>query len=190
MVRISAGSKKGVKLKENRRSPLLRPLTDKIKNALFSILFDRIKNADILDLFAGTGVFGFEALSREAASVTFVDKGYNNIRLIRDNAEKLGFGEKVDLVNRDFKKALEFLEKTVRRFSIIFIDPPYNTDFAEQAINHPSFASLITSGGLVIIRVHHKTRLPVSAGNLRVIDERKYGEAKVYFYMPAASDEI
>lgn len=181
-MRISGGNKKGAELKRGKASPSLRPLTDKIKNALFSILFDKVKEADILDLFAGTGIFGFEALSKGAKAVTFVDNDYKNIKLIKENAQRLQFDNKITVVNRDFKKAMEFLEKTNKSFSIIFIDPPYNSDFAEQTIKHPSFTALIKPNGLAIVRVFHKTKLPCSVNNITVFDERKYGEAKVYFY--------
>ncbi len=181
-MRISSGEKKGIELKGKKPSPLLRPLTDKIKNALFSILYDKVINAQVLDMFAGTGIFGFEALSRGAKNVTFVDKDYQNIRLIRENSQKLQFEERITVVNRDFREAMEFLEKTRNSFSLVFIDPPYKTDFAYQSINHHSFLSLLKPESLVIVRVHHKTELPSSVGSIHVVDERKYGEAKVYFY--------
>jgi 16S rRNA (guanine966-N2)-methyltransferase len=181
-MRISSGDKKGRELKRRKSSPLLRPLTDKIKNALFSIIFDRVKNAQVLDLFAGTGIFGFEALSRGAKNATFVDEDYQNIRLIRENAQKLQFDERITVINRDFRKAIELLGKKKSSFTLIFIDPPYNTDFAYQTINHLSFPSLLKTESLVIVRVHHKTELPSSVNGMCVIDERKYGEAKIYFY--------
>jgi len=181
-MRISSGDKKGKELKCAPRSPLLRPITDKIKNAIFSILFDKVIGARVLDMFAGTGILGFESLSRGAKSVVFVDKSYKNIKLIRENAQNLGFAETTEVLSRDFEEALEYMEKMEKTFSIVFIDPPYNTDFAVRVLNHPSFPSLIKSDSLVIVRVHHKTKLPAHAGSLSVIDERKYGEAKVYFY--------
>ena len=181
-VRISSGENKGRELKRGKPSPLLRPLTDKIKNAIFSILFDRVVDTEILDLFAGTGIFGFEALSRGARSVTFVDSSYQNIRLIRENAQKLQLEERIAVIGRDFREAIEFMEKIKKSFSLIFVDPPYNSDFAEQTITNFSFLSLIKPGGLVIVRVHHKTELPASFKNLHLTDCRKYGEAKVYFY--------
>lgn len=181
-MRISSGEKKGMELKSGKFSPLLRPVTDKIKNALFSIIFDKVINAQVLDMFAGTGIFGFEALSRGAQSVTFVDKDYHNIQLIRENGRKLQFDTRITVVNRDFREAMEFLGKIKSSFSLVFIDPPYNTDLAEQTISHPSFLSLIKPESLVIVRVHHKTKLPSSVGSISVIDERRYGEAKVYIY--------
>lgn len=181
-MRISGGEKKGRELKSGKRSPLLRPLTGKLKNAIFSILFERVVDAEVLDLFAGTGIFGFEALSRGAKSVAFVDKSYRNIRLIRENALKLQLDKRITLVSRDFKDAIEFLKQSKKSFSLVFIDPPYNTDFAYQTITHPSFTSLIKPDGLVVTRVHHKTELPSYINSLSVIDERKYGEARLYFY--------
>ncbi len=181
-MRISSGEKKGRELKCSKPSPLLRPITDKIKNAIFSILFDRVIDAEILDMFAGTGIFGFEALSRGAKDVTFVDKSYQNIKLIRENAQNLQLDKQIIVVSRDFKEAIEYMEKMKKSFSIIFIDPPYNSDFAEQTITHPSFPLLIKPESLIIVRVHHKTELPSSCNNLNLTDCRKYGEAKVYFY--------
>jgi 16S rRNA (guanine966-N2)-methyltransferase len=186
-MRISSGEKKGRELKRGKPSVLLRPVTDKIKNAIFSIIFDKVVNAQVLDMFAGTGIFGLEALSRGAQGVTFVDKNYPNIKLIRENAQKFQFDERITVINRDFRKAIEFMGKIKSSFSLVFIDPPYNTDFAYQTITHPSFLSLIKPESLVIVRVHHKTGLPSSVGSMHVIDERKYGEAKVYFYKSSPS---
>ncbi len=183
-MRISSGEKKGRALKCAEHSASLRPITDKIKNAVFSILFDKVIGAQVLDMFAGTGILGFESLSRGAESVTFVDKSYKNIKLIRENAQNLQLAQKVAVLSRDFEEAIGFMEKMGKTFSVVFIDPPYNTDFAFRTLNHPSFLSLIKPGGLVIVRVHHKTKLPDSINNMAVVDERKYGEAKVYFYKP------
>ncbi len=188
-MRISSGEKKGRELKSGKRSPLLRPITDKIKNAIFSILFDRVIGAQVLDMFAGTGILGFEALSRGAGKVTFVDKSRQNIKLIKENAQKLQLDKKISVLSRDFKEAIEYMEKMEKTFSIVFIDPPYNTDFAYQTLTHASFLSLIKPEGLIIVRVHHKTQLSVSVNNMSVIDERKYGEAKVYFYKPTNGEE-
>ncbi|MDD5454331.1 MAG: 16S rRNA (guanine(966)-N(2))-methyltransferase RsmD [Candidatus Ratteibacteria bacterium] len=181
-MRISSGANKGRVLKCAKHVPSLRPITDKIKNAVFSILFDRVIDARVLDMFAGTGIFGFEALSRGAESVTFVDKSYENIKLIRENAQKLQLAQKIEVLSRDFEKAIEYMEKTGKTFSVVFIDPPYNTDFAFKTLKHPSFLSLVEPDGLIIVRVHHKTKLPLCVDNLSVVDERKYGEAKIYFY--------
>lgn len=183
-MRISGGVKKGIVLRTDRPSPLLRPLTDKIKNALFSIISEKIKDSNVLDLFTGTGIFGFEALSRGAESVTFVDRDRRNIRLIRENVHRLQFDERVTAINKDFREAIDFLKKKNRSFSLVFIDPPYNTDFAYQTITHPSFLSLVRQESLVIVRVHHKKELPPSVGNMFLTCQRRYGEAKIYFYTP------
>jgi 16S rRNA (guanine966-N2)-methyltransferase len=135
-------------------------------------------------MFAGTGILGFESLSRGAESVTFADKSYKNIKFIRENAKNLQLDKKVDVLSRDFEEAIEYLNKMGKTFSIIFLDPPYNTDFAYRTLTHASFLSLVKQETLVIVRVHHKTELPDSVNNLFVCDTRRYGEAKVYFYKP------
>ena len=182
MVRISGGIKKRIQLKKRKASFSLRPITEKIKNAIFSIIVDEIKDAVVLDLFAGTGIFGFEALSRGAQHVTFVDKEPRNIKLIEENANLLQFSQHVRLINKDFRRAIRFLAGKKSSFSLIFIDPPYNTNFAYESLSYPPFFSLLREDSLVIVRVHHKKELLSSISGMHLVDKRRYGEVRIYFY--------
>ncbi|CUS82393.1 16S rRNA (guanine966-N2)-methyltransferase [Candidatus Kryptonium thompsonii] len=123
MVRIITGKYKGRLLKLAKGNDI-RPTSDRVKEALFNVLASRInfENLLVLDLFAGTGALGFEALSRGAEKVIFVDNHRGALRMIKENAQMLGCSEKVFVVNDD---ALNFIEYTNEKFDLIFADPPY-----------------------------------------------------------------
>jgi 16S rRNA (guanine(966)-N(2))-methyltransferase RsmD len=129
-MRIISGSAKGRKLKQ----PVgfnIRPTGDKVKESIFTIIQFDIEGRCVLDLFAGTGQFGIEALSRGASSAVFVDSASESIKLIRENIKLCGFSELSAVYARD---ALRFLEND-NKFDIIFVDPPYNTSLADRAVD-------------------------------------------------------
>ncbi|MEN3038499.1 MAG: 16S rRNA (guanine(966)-N(2))-methyltransferase RsmD [Candidatus Kryptonium sp.] len=123
MVRIITGKYKGRSLKIAKNESI-RPTSDRVKEALFNILSNRInfENLVVLDLFAGTGALGFEALSRGAEKAIFVDNYYGALKMIKENAKELGCVDKILIVNDD---ALRFIEYSTEKFDLIFADPPY-----------------------------------------------------------------
>ncbi|MBQ8928863.1 MAG: 16S rRNA (guanine(966)-N(2))-methyltransferase RsmD, partial [Oscillospiraceae bacterium] len=122
-MRVISGTARGRKLKEpdGRR---VRPTTDKVKESMFNIVQFHIQDAAVLDLFAGSGQLGIEALSRGAESVTFVDSARDSVKLVRENVRTAGFEDRAQIFQTD---AIGFLEHC-GKFDLIFLDPPYDTD--------------------------------------------------------------
>lgn len=145
-VRIIAGRWRGRKL----HFPVLaglRPSSDRLRETLFNWLMRDIAGANCLDLFAGSGALGFEALSRGASSVVLLDTAAQAVKALRDNAEQLSASEA--MIYQD--DAMAFLRQTERRFDIIFLDPPFDSDFLSAALATIHDRSLLNDHGLIYI---------------------------------------
>ena len=130
-MRIISGIARGTKL-ETLEGKDTRPTLDRVKEPLFSIIQGYIYNAEVLDLFSGSGALALESISRGAKKAVSCDKSRKAIEIIRRNTQKTHFETSVDILNKDYKRALEELKN--KKFDIIFLDPPYETDFGIEAI--------------------------------------------------------
>lgn len=136
----------------------------------------------MLDLFAGAGSLGLEAISRGATHVTFVDSSRAAIRTLRDNIRALGVEDSCAVTSSDAIRALERLEREGARFEWIFLDPPYASDLAGRALDILGEGSLFSSGGTVILE-HDKRNPPLTSyGSLVRTDSRRYGDTEVSFF--------
>lgn len=122
-MRVQTGIAKGRKLKSPAGTDI-RPTSGRVKKSIFDTL-GNISGTSVLDLFAGTGSLGIEALSRNAKNAVFVETEREAIKSIRDNLEKCGFTEKSEIISTDYKKAIQVLQKKAVKFNLVFIDPPY-----------------------------------------------------------------
>lgn len=167
----------------------MRPTSDRLRETLFNVIAPRIKGTRFLDLCAGSGAVGIEALSRSAAHVTFVDRSRKMVALIDANLELCKIPKDERQVVQ--AEAADFLRQAVRQVSreklepwdIVFFDPPYATDYLQVLksfdINTPG---LLTEGGLIIVEHHHKKELPDQLGNLRRSRILKQGDSALSFY--------
>lgn len=153
----------------------IRPTSDKVRESLFNILQNRIYGAEFLDLFCGTGAMGIEALSRGAKTVTFNDKSRDSIALTKKNIEKLGVTESYKITNFD---ATTYILGTADKFDIIYIDPPYQSDFGLKAL---AVASKVLKENGVIVYENEKPFSEEVLG-LTKTDERKYGRVYLTFF--------
>ena len=171
-MRIIAGKNKGTTLFELKHLGT-RPTADRVREALFSKLQNEIQGSVVLDLFAGTGALGFEALSRGASKVFLVDNNKESYNLIVKNNKKLQ--QDAICLNMDFKLTLKiFINKNIK-FDIIFIDPPYATNLGEEALLIIANNSLLNENGTIVFE-HNKDKLNFNLPlNLRVFDQKKYG---------------
>src|ERR1043166_1563490 len=183
-MRIIAGKFRGRKLKSP-PSLQTRPTSDRLRETLFNILAPRIEGARFLDLCAGTGAVGIEALSRGASHVTFVDKSRKMSGLIEANVVGLRVDEeKCEMVTTD---AFEFLRRRIRKredgFDIVFFDPPYAADYA-IVLNfigeQPTW--ILDADGILIVEHHKKKILPTEFNALKRYRELKQGDAVLSFY--------
>lgn len=173
MIRITGGEYRS-RLLETPNTTLTKPTMDKVRAAVFSALGDAVSHADVLDLFAGSGSYGFEALSRGASSATFVDSSFDAVKAIRKNAANLK-AEKVEIINAD---VLSFLEQNSREFSIIFVDPPYKLDIYETVVNKAISSKILSENGIMVLESERE--LNIDESKFKSVRFYKYGLAKVY----------
>lgn len=177
--RIGSGGMRGRPL----RAPAgggTRPLLARIKKSLFDILAPRLEGARILDVFAGAGNFGLEALSRGAAHAVLVESGPEAARAIGDNIKALGLAGRASLRQADAEPALGSLAAEPRAFEVVFLDPPFATDRDAALL---ALASRVTAdGGIVLLRVPRERRLPPRVPGLRLTRQERYGISLVGFY--------
>lgn len=180
MTYIISGVKKGEKLKSTRK---VRPTQGRVKSALFNIIGDKIKNCRFLDLFAGTGAVGLEALSRGAGLVYFVDNDKECMEVIRENLKKCGWEEKAKLFHTDARHAISLLSRQNQKFEFIFLDPPYErTSLLSSTLQMLGKEELLEKEGVCIIQHLSNFSLPAEVGKLQKFRESKYGETMLTFY--------
>ena len=148
MIRIISGIYKGRRLKLV-PSLSVRPMQDKVKGALFSVVADRLKDSACLDGFSGTGSIGLEALSRGAGLCVFVDEFYPAVKVIKQNIAKCGAEEKSVVLHREFNRAAIDLAKKAVRFDLIFLDPPYKLLEERNPLRVIRKRGLLKPGGLI-----------------------------------------
>lgn len=176
-MRVITGLARGRKLKEPTGLET-RPTTDRVKESIFNIIQFRIPERRVLDLFAGTGQMGIEALSRGAAEAVFVDRRAEAARLIRENLAICGFEKPARVVQGD---ALQFLEREKRPFDLIFLDPPYHEKLLEKAMERIARFDILSRHGIIVCESSVNNPLPLElpygAGR-----EYRYGSIKITIY--------
>lgn len=175
-MRVITGSARGMSLK-TLEGDNVRPTTDKVKEAVFSIIQFELEGRRILDLFAGSGQLGIEALSRGAESAVFVDADKNAVRIIKDNLAKTKLDYKATVAQTD---SLAFLSMTDRVFDIAFLDPPFSTGLLEKAL--AKVEPHIAEGGLVVCEHPFADELPDTQGGLEKQKTYKYSKTAVTVY--------
>lgn len=183
-MRVISGSARGRKLKSPKTSET-RPIMDRVKTALFDILAPEILGMRVLDLFAGVGSVGIEALSRGAAAATFVERSPEAFRLVRENLAITGLSDRAEVLRTDAFAYLQQAAASGRRFDLIYVAPPQYEGLARQALAQLDSAPLTVLDGLVIVQIHPQERgeldnLPLT--RLRRYDERKYGSTLLLFF--------
>lgn len=200
-MRIIAGLAKGRRLTSPgaRGGDSIRPTADRAREALFSILGrDALREATVLDLFAGTGALGLEALSRGALHAVFVDKSPFALGLIRQNIETCGFSDQTHIIRHDLMKGLPPFAVPATRarnsrqdqlFDLIFIDPPYRHNLGSRILPLLLEHGLIAPGGLVIVEDDSTETLPETVGQLVLYDQRAYGDTGFWLYENLNQDD-
>lgn len=182
-MRVITGSAKGRKL----LSPegiVVRPTTEMVKEAIFSILNFRLEQATVLDLFAGSGQMGIEALSRGAKMCVFVDKSRSSQQLVIENLKSTKLFSSARVANMD---AAMFLKSNTVKFDIIIADPPYNEGLTEKVL--PSLADALADDGIVLCETAKTEDLPEEICGLKKHREYRYGKIKLTSYVKENPDE-
>ena len=179
-MRIISGKARGTKL-YTLKGENTRPTLDRVKESLFNIIQDKIQEANFLDLFSGSGAIGLEALSRGAKKAILCDKSKEACDIINENVQKTHLEENAIIYNMDFKKVLQ--NKINEKFDIVFLDPPYKTNFAIEAIEIIFQNNLIKENAIIIIETDDKENITNQLKNIKceINDIRKYGRAYLIF---------
>lgn len=175
-MRVITGTARGRKLK----TPVgkdVRPTTDMVKEAIFSILHNDLPESRVLDLFAGSGQLGIEALSRGAKSATFIDENRESIACIKENLQHTGLFEQSSVALMD---ALSFLKRGGKEFDIIFLDPPYKKGILEEAL--PLALNILAPKGVAVCETDKNEVLPTGNEIFQIHKEYRYGKIKLTVY--------
>lgn len=176
-MRVIAGTLKGRRL-EAPSWPGLRPTSDKLRETLFNVLAPRIEGASVLDGYAGTGAVGIEALSRGAASVTFVDDDARAVRLIESNLARCAVSDRYAIIRVGFADAARQLSG--RRFDVVFLDPPYGEPGMATALE--AGGRLLAETGMLVLEHARRDRAPAIAGVLTKTRDLASGDSALAFY--------
>jgi len=163
----------------------MRPTAVKVRGAIFNILESRfgLRGARVLDLFSGSGSLGIEALSRQAASVTFVERSDGSLRALRRNLETCGFREQARVIRLSVLQALRRLHRHREQFDGVLADPPYEAGWVDRVLRALAANPVVRPGGWVV--VEHSVREPPAPryGDLRLTHVRRYGKTAVTLFV-------
>jgi 16S rRNA (guanine966-N2)-methyltransferase len=177
-MRVITGSARGRRLKELQGMDT-RPTTDRVKEALFSVIQFDIEGRRVLDLFAGTGQLGIEALSRGAAHCTFLDTGSDATALIRDNLEHTGLSDRALVRQMDFTA---FLSGCHEKFDLLFLDPPYQSPFLAKALDLVQGIDIMTENGIIVCESPVEKEMPELTSPYGKVKDYRYGKIKLTKY--------
>ena len=157
-----------------------RPTLDRVKEALFNIIQSYIYDAKVLDLFSGSGALAIESISRGAKYAISCDNSKKAIQIIKTNIQKCHFTEEIEVINKDYKKTLEDMKD--KKFDVIFLDPPYKTDFGIDAIEIIMKNNMLEEEGIVVFETDRENEYIDSIKEYaNVLNVRKYGRVKLVF---------
>lgn len=181
-MRIITGRHKGTQL----RTPSgldVRPTMDRVREALFSILHNSVQDCEVLDLYAGTGSLGLEAVSRGAASACFVERNPAVVQVLKSNILTAGAQDCV-VIGAPVERVLKSLTRQGRRFDLVFLDPPYRKGLVEKTIQQLAATGLVAPNGRIVCE--HESRLmpPTEIEPFFRVDNRKYGDTAISVYSP------
>jgi len=179
-MRIISGACRGRKL-----VPLkgldIRPTSDRIRETIFNILGSRVRHAQVLDLFAGSGALGLEALSRGAAHAVFVDISETACHMIRQNIDRCRVREQTSLIQQDLFAPWTDPAMASRCFDLIFLDPPYGRDYVAKTLEHHHLSALLSENGIIVAEHATQETLSRPMAGLDIFRKKKYSRTTVSF---------
>ncbi len=179
-MRIISGRFKGKKL-HSVRGLTIRPTADRLRESIFNILSHGVLNAVVLDLFAGTGAMGIEALSRGAESAVFVENNPKALSVIQRNITSCCFGKQAHIIKWDIKKNLNCLKSAGTAFDLVFLDPPYNRGMVTPALLNLEQTGSLKKGARIVVEHSPQESIPDPVFMFDIADRRKYGKTLVSF---------
>jgi 16S rRNA (guanine966-N2)-methyltransferase len=186
-MRIISGNFKGKRLKAP-KGQTLRPTSDRVKESIFNILGREINGKTVLDLFAGTGNLGIEALSRGAARVVFVEKGRQAIRVIEQNLSQCGMWPRSEIIQKDVHRAIGVLGRRGDCFDLVLMDPPYERGLVERTLKKLQAHTIYHEGSVVVIEHDRREPLPDLREAWTLTLQRRIGDTLLSFMSPEGVD--
>jgi 16S rRNA (guanine(966)-N(2))-methyltransferase RsmD len=183
-MRVNTGTARGMTLETLPGEDIVRPTSQKVKEAILSALQFFIPGATMLDLFAGSGQMGIEALSRGASHCVFVDNSREAISVIKKNLNKTGLFRSASVAETD---AVRYVQRNRNRFSFIYADPPYRKDIAGGLVEH--LGKLLEDGGLAAVEAEREAVLPEESDELILRKRYDYGNTSIWLYEKKQSEE-
>ena len=184
-MRIITGSARGKRLVTPQGTDVVRPTPERVKEGLFSAIQFDIEGRRVLDLFAGSGQLGIEALSRGAQSAVFIDRSKKAADIVRKNLELTGLSKNASVICGD---SLSFLKTFSGKFDIAFLDPPYSTGLLQSALE--LVPSVMNKGGCILCEAPPDEKMPECAGEFRLVKKYRYGKVSLFLYrIPFEEDD-
>jgi 16S rRNA (guanine(966)-N(2))-methyltransferase RsmD len=181
-LRIIGGKYKGRKLAAF-RGQSVRPTSDRVRESLFNILSVEWEGKAVLDLFAGTGGLGIEAISRGACRVVFIENHIPAIRTLEKNIVAFNLTGCCEVLQYSVEKGLFLLRKANRNFDVIFLDPPYNEGLADTALSLLGSSDILNTDSVIVVEHHCKEELSAEYYKLYRSDQRTYGKTRLSFFV-------
>lgn len=178
-MRVIAGEARGRKL----AAPAgldVRPTADRVRQSVFDMLAVRAGAELVLDLFAGTGALGIEALSRGARRAVFVERAAQALKALEANLAACRFADRADVRRGDFRAALKALSAAGARFDLVFVDPPYEGPARDEALG--ALAPVLAPGAWIVVETAAEQGAPATPADWRLETERKYGRTRIFLY--------
>ena len=184
-MRVISGTARGRRLREPAGIEI-RPTTDKVKEAVFNIVQFDVEGRRVLDLFAGTGQLGVEALSRGAASAVFVDSAPQAVKLVKQNLEICGFSDRAQVIHAD---SVGYLAHS-GAFDLVFVDPPYDTDLLDRALFSVFQFDILRRNGIMICESRADRRIGEVPAPYRIVKQYRYGQVKLTLITRDAEESV
>lgn len=153
-----------------------------MKESLFNIIAADIEGRYVLDVFAGTGSLGIEALSRGAKNTVFMDKSGESCKVVRENLSHTKLADRAEVYNTDYAAGIEKLYRDGRKFDLILLDPPYNKNFIQDTLKLLTKNDIIMNNSIIVAEHSSSDDLPVSLDRFKTVDTRKYGDTMITIY--------
>ena len=179
-MRVISGYLKGRKI-DGYNIDGTRPTMDRVKESIFAIIQNHISDSIVLDLFAGSGNYGIEAISLNSSLVYFNDKNKEAVKVIKRNLENLNIKDKGIVYNLDYLKCLNLLKDDKIKFDLVFLDPPYNMHILNEILEYMEKNKLLNINSYVIVELNYDN-MKDEYGNLKKFKSKRYGEKIVYIY--------